>query len=409
LTQPALTLESLRRVRFAPILIATVFTILLLWLFGKVAHVLLLLFLGILLSLYLGALSGFLQRRLRLPPMAAYVSALLLTVGALAALFAILIPPVLEQTQQLFRVLPNYIASWESGIDRAIARIPALRETWRPGEHRIYRAILEQLGQSAQNVVPRLFGIVHGAINVFSVLVMGIYLSLQPTLYREWLIALFPPIHRDLVRDVLGDLADTLRSWIVGQLFAMFVLGLLTTIGLYALKVPYPITFGVFTGLVAIVPFFGTLVSTTLPALFVLNGEGIWGFGPFTHAVFVVLLGTVIHIAEANVVAPVVMAKKVDLPPVLTVMAVLVTGTLLGPAGLLIAVPTLAVIMVVVRRILITRIYEGHGFRRTTRDRMLVLRLPAPEGGVLVANGAPVDVVTVAERERLNGRGARAS
>lgn len=386
--------------RFAPILTATVLTVLLLWLFGKAAHVLILLFLGVLLGLYLGALRDFMMRRLRIPARLAYVSALLLTIGALALLFAILVPPVMEQTQQLFRVLPNYIAAWESGVDRAIARIPALRDTWKPGEHRIYRAILEQLGQSAQNVVPRLFGVVHGAINVFSVVVMGIYLSLQPALYREWLIALFPPIHRDLIRDVLGDLGDTLRSWIVGQLFAMFVLGVLTMIGLYALQVPYPITFGVFTGLVAIVPFFGSLLSTTLPALFVLNGTGIWGFGPGAHAVFVILLGTVIHIAEANVVAPLVMAKKVDLPPVLTVMAVLITGTLLGPAGLLVAVPTLAVIMVVMRRILITRIYEGQGFRRTTRDRMLVLRLPAPEGGVLLADGGPVDVVTHAELER---------
>ncbi len=404
MSQTALTMESLRRVRFAPILTATVLTVLLLWLFGKVAHVLLLLMLGILAALYLGALSDFMKRRLRLPPHLAYVSALLLTIGALTLLFAILIPPVLEQTQQLFRVLPNYIASWERGIDSAIGRIPALRETWRPGEHRIYRAILDQLGKSAENVVPRLFGVVHGAINVFSVMVMAIYLSLQPALYREWLIALFPPIHRDLIRDVLGDLGGTLRAWIVGQLFAMFVLGLLTTIGLYALKVPYPITFGVFTGLVAIVPFFGTLVSTTLPALFVLNGTGIWGFGPVAHAVFVVLLGTVIHIAEANVVAPLVMAKKVDLPPVLTVMAVLITGTLLGPAGLLVAVPTLAVIMVVVRRILITRIYEGQGFRRTTRDRMLVLRLPAPEGGVLATDGESIDVVTRVELARATTR-----
>jgi predicted PurR-regulated permease PerM len=401
LSHPAITLESLRRVRFAPILTATVLTVLLLWLFGKAAHVLLLLLLGILLSLYLGALRDFLRRRLRIPPRLAYVAAVLLTVGALTLLFAILVPPVMEQTQQLFRVLPNYIAAWESGIDRAIARMPALSAAWPPGQHRLSRAILEQLGQSAQNVVPRLFGVVHGVINVFSVVVMGIYLSLQPGLYREWLIALFPPIHRDLARDVLGDLGETLRSWIVGQLFAMFVLGLLTTMGLYALRVPYPITFGVFTGLAAIVPFFGSLLSTILPALFVLNGTGIWGFGPVAHAVFVILLGTVIHIAEANVVAPLVMAKKVDLPPVLTVMAVLITGTLLGPAGLLVAVPTLAVIMVVVRRILITRIYEGQGFRRTTRDRVLVLRLPAPEGGVLVADGAPVDVVTHAERERL--------
>ncbi|HEX6178863.1 MAG TPA: AI-2E family transporter [Thermoanaerobaculia bacterium] len=400
MSQGSLTIESLRRVRFAPILTATVLTILLLWLFGRAAHVLLLLFLGILLALYLGALSDFLKRHLRLPQQVAYVSALLLTIGALTLLFAILVPPVMEQTQQLFRVLPNYIASWEAGIDRAIGRIPALRDTWQPGQHRIYGAILDQLGQSAQNVVPRIFGVVHGAINVFSIMVMGIYLSLQPGLYREWLIALFPPIHRDLVRDVLGDLAGTLRSWIVGQLFAMFVLGVLTMIGLYALRVPYPITFGVFTGLVAIVPFFGSLLSTTLPALFVLNGTGIWGFGPVAHSVFVILLGTVIHIAEANVVAPLVMAKKVDLPPVLTVMAVLITGTLLGPAGLLIAVPTLAVIMVVVRRILITRIYEGQGFRRTTRDRMIVLRLPAPEGGVVATDGGPIDVVSRVERAR---------
>jgi predicted PurR-regulated permease PerM len=401
LSHAAITLESLRRVRFAGILTATVLTILLLWLFGKAAHVLLLLFLGILLALYLGALRDFLMRRLRVPTHIAYVAALLLTVGALTLLFAILVPPVLEQTQQLFRVLPNYIAAWETGIDRAIARIPGLGDVWPPGQHRISRAIVEQLGESAQSVVPRLFGVVHGLINVFSVIVMGIYLSLQPGLYREWLIALFPPIHRDLARDVFVDLGDTLRSWIVGQLFAMFVLGVLTIIGLYALRVPYPITFGVFTGLAAIVPFFGSLLSTTLPALFVLNGPGIWGFGPVAHAVFVILLGTVIHIAEANVVAPLVMAKKVDLPPVLTVMAVLITGTLLGPAGLLVAVPTLAVIMVVVRRILITRIYEGQGFRRTTRDRVLVLRLPAPEGGVLVTDGARVDVVTHAERERL--------
>jgi predicted PurR-regulated permease PerM len=400
LSQAAISIESLRKVRFAGILTATVLTILLLWLFGKAAHVLLLLFLGILLALYLGALRDFLLRRLRIPARLAYIFAVLLTIGALTLLLAILVPPVLEQTQQLFRVLPNYIAGWESAIDRAIERIPALRETWTPGEHRIYRAILDQIGQSAQNVVPRLFAIVHGTISIFSVIVMGIYLSLQPGLYREWLIALFPPIHRDLIRDVLNDLGGTLRAYIVGQLFAMFVLGMLTIIGLYTLRVPYPITFGVFTGLVAVVPFFGSLLSTILPALFVLNGSGIWGFGPAAHAVFVILLGTVIHLTEANLVAPLVMARKVDLPPVLTVMAVLIMGTLLGPVGLLVAVPTLAVLMVVVRRILLTRIYEGQGFRRTTRDRMLVLRLPAPEGGVLIASGEPVDVVTHAERIR---------
>ncbi|HEY9228706.1 MAG TPA: AI-2E family transporter, partial [Gemmatimonadaceae bacterium] len=235
--------------------------------------------------------------------------------------------------------------------------------------------------------------------NVFAVAVMGIYLSLHPALYREWLIALFPPIHRDLVRDVLHDLGDSLRAYIVGQLLAMTFLGLLTAIGLYVLDVPFWLPFGIFTGLVAIIPFFGTLLSTTLPALFVLTGPGYHGFSPLGHALLVVGLGVVVHLVEGNVVAPLVMSKKVDLPPVLTILSVLVMGQLLGGLGLVIAVPTLATLMVIVRRILITRIYEGQGFRRTSRERPLVLRVPVPGGGVLAHPGAPVDMVTGAERQ----------
>jgi hypothetical protein len=86
---------------------------------------------------------------------------------------------------------------------------------------------------------------------------------------------------------------------------------------------------------------------------------------------------------------------------VLSIMAVLVVGKLLGPVGLLVAVPTLASVLVVVRRILINRIYEGRGFRRTTRDQPLVLRVPPADGeGVLVPVAPPVDLIALAERAR---------
>jgi predicted PurR-regulated permease PerM len=394
--------ETLRRVRFAPILTATVLTILLLLLVKNVANVLVLLFLGILISLYLRALAELIERRVRVPDPFAYVAALVITFAAIGILLWVLVPPVIEQTQQLFSVLPDYITGWEAGIERWMVKYPALREFVGPGDHRILRAVYDRVAQGFGDVVPRLLGLVHGAINVFAVMVMGIYLSLHPALYREWLIALFPPIHRDLVRDVLGDLGIALRSWLVAQLLAMFFLAALTALGLYVLRVPFWLPFGVFTGLVAIVPFFGTLVSTTLPALFVLNGTGIWGFGPMGHSVMVVLLGVVIHLIEGNLVAPLVMSRKVDLPPVLTIMSVLVMGSLLGPMGLVVAVPTLAAVMVIVRRILITRIYEGQGFRRTTRERPMLLRVPAPGGGVLIPAGQPLDVIAHVER-RTNG------
>lgn len=389
--------DTLRRVRFAPLLTATVLTVLLLLLVRNTAEILVLLLLGILISLYLRALSGLIERKLRVPEPFSYIAALGASIVGVVALLWVLVPPVIEQTQQLFSVLPDYIAGWEKGLEGAMAKYPGLRDVVGPGDHRILRAVYDRVGETFGDVVPRAIGLVHGAINVFAVGIMGIYLSLHPALYREWLIALFPPIHRDLVRDVIGDLGATLRSWIVGMVFGMFVLAAFTALGLYLLKVPFWLPFGIFTGLVAIVPFFGTLVSTVVPALFVLNGTGFAGFGPVGHSVLVILLGTVVHLVESNVVLPLVMSKKVDLPPVLSIMSVLIMGKLLGPMGLIVAVPTLAATMVIVRRILITRIYEGQGFRRTTRERPLILRVPAPGGGVTIPL-EPRDPIAFAER-----------
>jgi predicted PurR-regulated permease PerM len=380
--------ERAGRIKLAPILTTVILTILLLWMVGKTSAVFLLLFIAVILSLYLGAVTDFLRTRGKVPERLAFFFAVVGTVVALGGLIGLLVPPVVEQTKSLIDVLPDYITRWEQGIDKFAARFPAMRGVWTPGQHQVLQAVYERVSSTAGDVVPKVFSIVTVLIDIFAVIVMSIYLALQPGVYREWLIALFPPVHRDLVRDVLRDLADTLRSYIVAQLTAMAVLAALTATGLYFLNVPYWLTFGIFTGLVAIIPFFGTLLSTIIPALFVLSGPG-----GGTRALWVIALGVVVHLIEGNLVAPLVMSKKIELPPVLTIMSVLVIGKLLGPLGLVIAVPTLAATMVIVRRILINRIYEGKGFRKSTRDRMFVLRVPAPDGGVLVPPSRVDDIL----------------
>ncbi len=364
--------------RLAPALATVALTVLGLWLVGSTASIFLLLFLAIIISLYLGAVRDLLVKRGRVPERVAFFLSIVGTLVAIVGLFTLLVPPVIEQTRELVTVLPDQISRWEGSIDRFMSRFPAMREIWLPGEHKVLIAVYDQLSTTASDVVPKVFSLVHIVIEVFAVLVMSIYLALQPGVYREWLIALFPPVHRDLVRDVLRDLADALRSYIVAQLLAMTILAVFTAIGLYILDVPYWLTFGIFTGMVAVVPFFGSLISTVLPALFVLGGPG-----GGTRALLVLLLGVVVHVFEGNVVIPRVMSHRLELPPVLTIIAVLLMGSLLGPLGLVLAVPILASVMVIVRRILINRIYEGRGFRKSTRDRMFVMRVPAPDGGVL--------------------------
>ncbi len=388
------------RIRFAPALAATVATVLLLWLLFRAADIFLLLFIACLFSLYLGAATDGLVKRFAMPRGIAFAAAFALTVVGVVGLVWLLVPPVVEQTQQLVANLPGYAAAWQGWLERLLVRYPALREVWAEESANLVGTLLNQAESAVGGILPRVVGIGHALVNIVSVVVMSVFLALHPVAYREWLIALFPPRKRDLVRDVIRDLANTLRAWLVGQLLAMAILALLTAIGLYLLDVPYWLTFGVFTGAVAIIPFFGTMISSLLPALFVLGGDGLLGLSPGTHALLVVALGFAIHIVEANLVIPLITQKQVELPPVLTMMSILVVGRLFGATGLPVAVPLLAAGMVLVRRLLVNRVYEAQGIQRLSGDRVLVLRVPSTDGGVIVSADPPIDVLRFAEANR---------
>jgi hypothetical protein len=78
-------------------------------------------------------------------------------------------------------------------------------------------------------------------------------------------------------------------------------------------------------------------------------------------------------------------------------MSVLIMGKLLGPVGLIVAVPTVAVLDVVIRRILINRVYEGRGFRRLVRDSAFVVRAPAMDGDLILPDSNTEDILALVE------------
>ena len=372
---------------------SVILALLLLYFLYSVAEVLLLLFIAVLFSLYLGGITDLLQRRMAVPRGLGIVIAVLITLAGAIGIGYMIVPPVMLQTQALLESLPLLMANWEAQIMASASRSPLVAQILgplEPGESHV-GGLLKEVGGYFRGVVPYLFSGVGFMIHAVSVLVMGIYLALRPSMYREGFIMLAPPVHRELVRDVLADLGVTLRAWIVGQLLAMFSLGLLTWIGLVILQVPYALAFGVFTGVVAIVPFFGTLVSTLLPALFVL------GTGGMVQALLVALLGVVVHLVEANVIAPMIMERQVHLPPVLTLLSILIMAHLLHLIGLLVAVPVLATVIVIVRRIYIRRLLEGKGFRRAIRDQPIEIRIGRSPDVLLHPAGAQTTVPAMLE------------
>jgi predicted PurR-regulated permease PerM len=319
----------------------------------RTIDVLLVIFLAIILAVYLNAVSGFLQRRFGLPDSLGLVAAVLLTLGGLTGVIFLIIPAVASQVQDLIANLPRFLSDLDVSINRLLSRVPVLRrgvtDGTTPGV--LATSLNEVFGFLRGALVPYLKGGVELIIETVSVFVMALYMARNPGIYVEGVIGLIPPSRRPLGRVILYDLKLTLHAWVVGQIISMVLLAVLTTLGLWALGVPYFLAFGVFAGIAAIVPFFGTLFSTLVPALLVLGVNGL------PKAVAVTLLGIGVHLIEANFVAPVVMERQVNLPPVITIAGVLLIGKLFGLAGLIIAVPILAFVMVLIRHILLGEVY----------------------------------------------------
>lgn len=317
--------------------------------------VLLLVFLAVILAVYLDELADTLERRFETPRALGLTIGMALSLGALVGVGFLIAPPVVAQVQDLLTNLPRYLSSLDANLNAILRSIPVLRRTAAPGGEGapglLASSLAEVFAFLRGAAVPYLKGGVEVLIEGVSVVVMAIFLGRHPSVYADGVVSLMPPPRRPLARAILRDLNVTLRAWVIGQIFAMLFLGMLTTLGLWLLGMPYFLAFGVFAGVAAIVPFFGTLLSTVLPAVFAL---GAFGLG---KALAVTALGVGVHLVEANFVSPVVMERQVNIPPVVTIAGVLLIGRLFGLAGLVIAVPILALAMILIRHILLGEVY----------------------------------------------------
>jgi predicted PurR-regulated permease PerM len=343
------------------------------WFLLRVVDVLLLVVLAILLAVYLSAVTDWLERRFGTRRWAGLTVTIVASLAGVIGVGVLLAPPVIEQTRALMSGLPQTLTNIQNVLARWASQYPVFDQTdlANPSSGVLSGLVTDVIGFLSGSIL----GYVRGGGKIFiegaSVLVMALYLARQPVMYRDGLISLFSPRHRAIANNVFDDASATLRAWVVGQLIAMSVLALFTALGLWILGVPYWLAFGIFTGLVAVVPFFGSLFSTILPALFMVAS------GDWLKVLLVLLLGVLVHVFEANVIVPRIMQRKVDLPPVLTIASVLVMGTLLGAIGLIVAVPVLCVVMVLIRHILHGQIYGEPG-----RFKPAVLRPTEPWTGV---------------------------
>jgi predicted PurR-regulated permease PerM len=209
------------------------------------------------------------------------------------------------------------------------------------------QADLMSMARQSMGSVGRLtsyVGSVFGAFtSTFLVIIIGLFVALEPRLYERGLAWLMPSRSRGELEITLGRMAYTMRRLLAGRLLGMLIQGVATWIALTIGGVPMALVLGILTGILAFIPNVGAFVSGVLMVAVGFSagvGPGLWALGTYL----------VVQTLDGYVLTPLIARKTVDLPPALVLGAQILFSTLLGFMGLLLADPITAMIKVWLER-----------------------------------------------------------
>ena len=209
---------------------------------------------------------------------------------------------------------------------------------------------LGNIGSGISTVTKALGGILGGATTVLLILVIGVYVAVDPLLYERGVAWMLPREHRGRFYDTAAKMGQTMRRLMAGRLLGMVVEAIFTYVMLAWLAplvgigaVPMAALLAILTGLLAFVPNLGAIISGALMVLVGFSGGAEMGI----YTIFVYFF---VQNFDGYIVIPMIAKKTVDLAPALVLAFQLIMGILFGILGLFLADPLLAMIKVALER-----------------------------------------------------------
>lgn len=265
--------------------------------------------------------------------------------GLLAAVTAIVVVPlVIDQLAEALGTLPaayrrlrtDLMASSSGAIAHLAASAPpSIR--WPP----------DGPAEDALSTMAYLVGpLFRGLLATLALVVLAFYWSLQDLHALGRLLPLVRPGFRHGVLELLFQIRDKVRAYLVGQAILCLVVGAMALVAFLLIGLPYAIVLAIVYGLLEAIPYLGPLLGAAtaiFAALTVDAGKALW----------VVLAAFVIQAVENYLLVPRVMDKSVGVNPVVTLLAIAAFGSLFGVFGAILAIPLAAIVQVILNRFLL--------------------------------------------------------
>jgi predicted PurR-regulated permease PerM len=183
-------------------------------------------------------------------------------------------------------------------------------------------------------------------LNIVLIPIYTFLILLYRNLFKKFLSKLVAKENHPTLISILSEIKVVVQSYIVGLLMEMGIVAVLTTIGLMIIGVPYAILLGTITAVLNLIPYIGILVAGVISILVALTN-----FTDFSSAIGVIVVNSVVQLIDNNFLVPKVVASKVKLNALVSIIAVFIGGALGGVLGMFLAIPISAIIKVIFDRI----------------------------------------------------------
>jgi len=283
-------------------------------------------FAGLLLSLFLSGIGEWLAKHVSvISPRWATASCVVVFVAAMSLSLWLAAPSLSAQFGELGEQLPE--ATRHAIV--SLRGVPLLGAVFERADA-VGDAVLSPSGLSrAKGMLSSTLGALTSA---FVVLVVGLYIAFDPQLYARGILRALPTESRDRAERVMGAVAHALRLWMVGKVFSMTLVFVLTWLGLQLLGVSLPLTLALLAAALTFIPNFGPILAAIPPVLLALMESP-------SAALNVVLLYVGVQFVESYLITPLIQQRTSDLPPALTIFAQLLMAVVAGGIGVVVATP----------------------------------------------------------------------
>jgi predicted PurR-regulated permease PerM len=325
-------------IRLAAILISVMLILVLL---KEGSSIIIPLFFSLLIALMLLPFTKWLERR-RFPRGLAAGTAILVFVAFVGGLFFFLGAQMAQFSKDL-PLLGDRLQTWVADTQVWVANKYGL-DTSKQLEYLNRGA--ESFATWASVVAQALVLAVSGfAIWTLFVFIFTFFILTHRSLLKSFVTELFQRKDQAQVKEIIIESRQLANSYILGLLIEMVVVAVMNCISLFAFGIKYALLLGVLTAVFNIIPYIGFYTATAFAAVITLSDAS-----P-AKAITVVVVLLTIHLIDANVIMPRIVGKKVNMNPLVTIVAVIVGSHLWGIAGMFLFIPLIAILKIIFERV----------------------------------------------------------